>query len=103
MVVVDLNRSCVVSARFAGRWWRVQPSVSASPSVVDALARLADALATVAPVLEVVEAIPLEEMSTLIAVPPRRRRFDFPKIPHLLYSLKSIYTNRVYSPPVYLE
>ena len=83
MVVVDLNRSRVVSARFAYRWWRVQPSVSASPSAVDAFARLADALAAVAPVLEVMETSPFEEMATLIAVPPRRRRFYFPKVPHL--------------------
>ena len=83
MVVVDLNRSRVVSARFADRWWRVQPSVSASPSAVDALARLAYALAAVAPVLEVVEAIPLEEMSTLITVPSGHRRLVFPNIPHI--------------------
>ena len=70
---------------------------------MNAFACLADAFAAVAPVLEVMETIPLEEMTTLIAVPPRRRRFYFPKIPHLLYSLKSIYTNRVYSPSVYLE
>ena len=70
---------------------------------MDALARLADALAAVAPVLEVVEAIPLEEMSALIAVPSRQRRFVFPKIPHLLYSRKSIYTNRAYSPSANLE
>ncbi len=101
--MVDLNLTRVIATRFADHWWRVRPSVSASPSVVDALARLADALAAVAPVLEVVEAIPLEEVSALIAVPPRRCRLDFPKIPHLLYSLKSIYTNRVYSPSVYLE
>ncbi len=101
--MVDLNRSRVVSARFADRWWRVQPSVSASPSVVDALARLAYALAAIAPVLEVVEAIPLEEMSALIAVPPRQRRLVFPKIPHLLYSRKSIHTTRTYSPSVNLE
>ena len=103
MVVVDLNLTRVIATRFADHWWRVRPSVSASPSVVDALARLADALAAVAPVLEVVEAIPLEEMSALITVPPRQRRLVFPKRPHLLYSWKSIYTNRAYSPSVDLE
>ncbi len=101
--MVDLNLTRVIATRFADHWWRVRPSVSASPSAVDAFARLADALAAVAPVLEVVEAIPLEEVSALIAVPPRRRWLDFPKIPHLLYSLKSIYTSRVYSPSVDLE
>ncbi len=103
MVVVDLNRSRVVPARFADRWRRVQPAVSASPSSMDALARLADALATIAPVLEVMEAIPLEEMSALIAVPPRQRRLVFPKTPHLLYSWKSIYTNRTYSSSAHLK
>ncbi len=103
MVMVDLNLARVIATRFAGRWWRVQPSVSASPSVVDALARLADALATVAPVLEVMEAIPLEELSALVAVSPCHRRLVFPKIPHLLYSRKSIHTTRTYSPSVNLE
>ncbi len=103
MVMVDLNLARVIATRFAGRWWRVYPSRPASPSAVNAFACLADAFAAVAPVLEVVEAIPLEEVSALIAVPPRRCRLYFPKIPHLLYSLKSIYTNRVYSPSVDLE
>ena len=101
--MVDLNRSCVVPARFADHWWWVQPAISASPSTVDALARLADALVTVTTVLEAVEAAPLEEMSTLITVPPRHRRLVSPKIPHLLYSRKSIHTTRTYSPSVNLE
>ena len=101
--MVDLDLVCVVATCFAGRWWRVYPSVSASPSAVDAFARLAHAFAAVAPVLEAMETSPLEEMTTLIAVPPHHRRFYFPKVPHFIYSMKSIYTNRTYDPPVYLE
>ena len=85
MVVVDLNLARVIATRFACRWWRMQPSESASPSAVNAFACLADAFAAVAPVLVVVEAIPLEEVSALIAVPPRRCRFYFPKIPHFIF------------------
>ncbi len=89
--MVDLNLTRVIATRFADHWWRVRPSVSASPSAVDAFARLADALAAVAPVLEVVEAIPLEEVSALIAVPPRRRRFYFPKIPHVIFIIEYLH------------
>jgi len=83
MVMVDLDLVRVVATCFAGRWWCVCPSVSASPYAVNAFACLADAFAAVAPVLEVMETIPLEEMTTLIAVPPHHRRFYFPKVPHL--------------------
>ena len=89
--MVDLNRSCVVPARFADHWWWVQPAIPASPSTVDALARLADALVTVTTVLEAVEAAPLEEMSTLITVPPGHRRLVFPNIPHV-YCIHRVFT-----------
>ncbi len=92
MVVINLNRPCVVPACFADRWRRVQPAAFASPSAVDALARLADALATVTTVLEVVEAIPLEEVSTFIAVSPGHRRFVFPNIPHVYSIHRRVFT-----------